>query len=315
MQKNKTADKKGSGTKTIVTHGANFHADDLFGATAALMYVNKTKPEEKWKVVRSLDPKVWAKADILLDVGFEYDAKRNRFDHHQRGGAGKRPDGSPYAAFGLVWKKFGKAIAGSQAIADYVDKKLIAGFDSFDNGVDTYTSTNKDARPYLFIHYLKAESGIEADKPKAEQNYDKLFKELMPLAKRVIELTMKKGKRSIEAKKIIGKAYAKAKDKRIVISEKFAPRDFNDYPDVLFYIYLNTRGNWAVETVPINDDTTDTRVSLPKTWRGLRDAELERVSGVEGAVFCHPTGFLGGALTKEGAIRMAELAIQINDKA
>jgi uncharacterized UPF0160 family protein len=315
MQKSNKAESKKTKAKTIVTHGANFHADDLFGTVAALMYVNKTKPQEKWKVVRSLDPKVWAAADVLLDIGFEYDPKRNRFDHHQKGGAGERESGAPYAAFGLVWKKFGKTIAGSQELADYVDRKLIAGMDAFDNGVDTYTSINKEARPYLLVHYLKAEAGAEGNKPKDKQDYDKVFKDLMPLAKRIIEITVEKGKRSIQAKKIIGKAYAEAQDKRIVITEKFAPRDFNDYPDVLFYIYTNPRGNWAVETVPLNEDTTETRVSLPKKWRGLRDEELAKVTGISDAVFCHASGFLGGAKSKESAIRMAEMAIEIGDKA
>lgn len=301
-------------SKTIVTHGANFHADDLFGVAAVLLYLKKIKSKDKWKVIRSLDPKVWEKADIILDVGFEHNEKKNKFDHHQRGGAGERASGAPYAAFGLVWKKFGKTIAGSQEIAEYVDKSLIAGLDSFDSGVDTYESLNEEARPYLFVHYLKAEAGAEGSKPKEQQDYTKVFMRLIPLAQRVIELSIEKGKRNIEAKKIIGKAYAKAKDKRIVITEKYAPRDFNDYPKVLFYIYLNPRGNWAVETVPISKDTTKTKVSLPKKWRGLRDADLAKVSGVRDAVFCHPSGFLGGAETREGAIQMAKLAIEKGDK-
>lgn len=301
--------------KTIVTHGANFHTDDLFGVAAALMYVKKARLKGKWKVVRSLDPKVWKRADILLDIGFTYKPGKNRFDHHQRGGAGERKSGAPYAAFGLFWKKFGKTLAGSGVVADYVDKSLIAGLDSFDNGLDTYASVNEEARPYLFIHYIKAEVGAEGNKPKDRRSYDRAFMKLIPLAQRVIELAIEKGKRNIEAKKIIGRAYAKAKDKRIVISEKYAPRDFNDYPKVLFYIYINPRGNWAVETVPISKDTTKTKVSLPKKWRGKRDADLAKVSGVPDAVFCHSTGFLGGAKSKNGAIRMAELAIKIGDKA
>jgi len=35
--------------------------------------------------VRTRDPEVLKTLDIIVDVGGEYDAKRNRFDHHQQG--------------------------------------------------------------------------------------------------------------------------------------------------------------------------------------------------------------------------------------
>ncbi|CAJ0570714.1 unnamed protein product, partial [Mesorhabditis spiculigera] len=53
---------------------------------------------------------------------------------------------------------------------------------------------------------------------------------------------------------------------------------------------------------------------LPKKWRGLRDEELSSVVGVEGCVFAHMTGFIGGHKTREGAIEMARRALPIVDK-
>ena len=32
------------------------------------------------------------------------------------------------------------------------------------------------------------------------------------------------------------------------------------------------------------------RLSLPAAWRGVRDSELEKVSGVKGAIFVHASG-------------------------
>ena len=40
-------------------------------------------------------------ADIVIDVGGQYDPDAGRFDHHQRGGAGERENGIPYSSFGL----------------------------------------------------------------------------------------------------------------------------------------------------------------------------------------------------------------------
>lgn len=327
MQKNKKIVNKKSGkanknktgvnsdVKIVVTHGANFHADDLFAVAATLLWAKKVAPNQKWKVIRSLDPKVWAKADVLLDIGFTHNPKKNRFDHHQEGGAGKRESGVPYAAFGLFWKKYGKVIAGSQEAAEYVDKHLIAGLDAADNGVDVYRSLNENASPYLFINYVKDEMIDIKESSSIKKNFDPLFKKLIPLAQRVILIAVKKAYIKIKAKKIIAKAYAKAKDKRVIVTENYAPRDFNDFPEVLFYIYKNLRGGWAVETVPVAKDTTETKVSLPKAWRGKRAEELAKISGVADATFCHLSGFLGAANSKEGAIKMAYLAIEQGDRA
>ena len=65
--------------KKLVTHNANFHADDIF-ATATLDLVFKSDIE----VIRSRDPNIIESGDIVYDVGQIYDPERNRFDHHQK---------------------------------------------------------------------------------------------------------------------------------------------------------------------------------------------------------------------------------------
>ncbi|EYB85036.1 hypothetical protein Y032_0306g2013 [Ancylostoma ceylanicum] len=52
---------------------------------------------------------------------------------------------------------------------------------------------------------------------------------------------------------------------------------------------------------------------LPRAWRGLRDDELSGVSGIDGCIFTHMTGFIGGNKTLEGAVEMARKAIEIGD--
>ena len=49
---------------------------------------------------------------------------------------------------------------------------------------------------------------------------------------------------------------------------------------------------------------------MPKEWRGLTGEELQKVTGVPDAVFCHPAGFIGGAETLEGAVEMAKRAVE-----
>jgi uncharacterized UPF0160 family protein len=52
-------------------------------------------------------------------------------------------------------------------------------------------------------------------------------------------------------------------------------------------------------------ESFDSRKKLPTPWRGVRDAALSELVGVEGAIFVHASGFIGGHQTKEGALSMA----------
>ena len=79
---------------------------------------------------------------------------------------------------------------------------------------------------------------------------------------------------------------------------------------ILFVIYVDQNGMWRVQCVPVRPASFENRLSLPAQWRGVRDDELVKVSGVEGATFVHSGGFIGGNKTREGAIRMIELTMQ-----
>jgi uncharacterized UPF0160 family protein len=51
------------------------------------------------------------------------------------------------------------------------------------------------------------------------------------------------------------------------------------------------------------------RKNFPAAWAGLRDEELAKVSGVADAQFCHRALFTIAAKSKEGAIKMTQLAL------
>lgn len=63
----------------------------------------------------------------------------------------------------------------------------------------------------------------------------------------------------------------------------------------LYVIYPDEfGGNWRIQAVPVSPESFESRKALPEAWRGLRDDELSRVSGVEGCIFVHASGFIGG---------------------
>ena len=53
----------------------------------------------------------------------------------------------------------------------------------------------------------------------------------------------------------------------------------------------------------------DNRLSLPESWRGLRDQALVDVAKIPGCTFVHTGGFIGGNLAYEGALAMAKYTL------
>lgn len=316
----------------IVTHGANFHPDDVFATATALLYYGLDKTglgqflhgyneiKEKHggefvRVVRTLDRKVMDKATVVMDIGREYDEKRNRFDHHQEGGAGKRDEGTPYASFGLVWKKFGKRIVGNLEVAEYVDKMLVKQIDSMDNGIEIAKSLFSDGtKPLLFEELINMDCdlvyGLGLSPQEMNKVFDKTFFKLIPIAQKMIILTARKGFALIEADKKLEQLYDKMTDKRVIIMDKKLPFRLAGYKEVLFSVYPSIRGGWAAQVVQIAEGFYDSRTHFPQGWGGKTPEELQKMTGVPDANFCHIGRWLVGAGSKEGVLKMVELALR-----
>ena len=110
-------------SKKLITHNGSFHADDIFACATLSLVLERAG--EKFEVFRTRDEEIIKTGDYVFDVGGIYDADKNRFDHHQIGGAGKRENGIEYSSFGLVWKKFGKSICEDEEASNELDRKIV----------------------------------------------------------------------------------------------------------------------------------------------------------------------------------------------
>lgn len=78
-------------------------------------------------------------------------------------------------------------------------------------------------------------------------------------------------------------------------------------------IYLDKlSGEYRVQSAPVKLGSFDSRCPLIKEWRGLDMQRLREISGIEDAVFCHHSGFIGGAKSYESTLKMAELSLKSN---
>ena len=290
--------------KTIAVHDGNFHPDDVFAvATLSILLLGNIK------VIRTRDESEIAKADFVVDVGHIYDIAKNRFDHHQEGGAGFRNEKITYSAFGLVWKTYGEKICGSKKVADILDKKIVAVIDADDDGLDICQKNFSEINPLMLVDVIYAmrptwkEEGL---------NINKIFLEAVTFAEEILLRQIKITKDDIEAENLIEEIYKNTQDKRIIVFNKeYLPKNLlYKYPEPLFIVYEGRdKRMWRVTTIEKNEDTYEPRKNFPENWWGKKGEEFAEVSGVEDALFCRNKGIFAGVKSKEGAIKLAQIVL------
>jgi len=283
---------------TVVTHNGNFHADDVF-SIAVLKHVYPS-----FNLVRTRDKALMDSADIVIDVGGQYDSDAGRFDHHQRGGAGERENGIPYSSFGLVWQKYGLALCdNNQAVADRVDAGLVSTIDAIDCG-----------------HVEGVQQGISLSQtismynPTWEESpeFDKCFDEAVEFASRMLTRFIASASGSVNAKAIVAKAIESAEDPRVIVLEKYTPWKKTVHilsSEALYMVYPSHSGQWILQTVPVEPGSFEDRKSLPKAWAGLSDEDFQVKTGLDDAVFCHNGLFIAGTKSFESTMKLAEVAL------
>ncbi|MEK7128128.1 MAG: MYG1 family protein [Patescibacteria group bacterium] len=237
--------------------------------------------------------------------------KKNRFDHHQVGGAGKRENNIPYSSFGLVWQKFGIEIAGSGDTADFVEQKLVTPVDANDNGIDLFQGNFPDILAYTVqdVFAIFSPTALES------LEKDEQFAKALVWAKEILRREIKKANDQTEIRKIIRDFYTKTKDKRLIVIDapKVSRFEIWDalqyYPEPLFVVSGGDE-DWYTVAMRKEKNSFGNRKDFPAPWAGLKMKKLRAITGVSDAVFCHNNLFLAVANSKEGAIKLAQIAVE-----
>ncbi|MCH4092700.1 MYG1 family protein [Acetobacter sp.] len=325
-----------------LTHSGNFHTDETLGYVI-LHYALEPEGDLRGRVldggvggrlafVRSRNPEDIRAADIVFDVGGEYAPPKGRYDHHMRVKP-LREDGTPYSAAGLLWKDYGKAAirnilgtvlktpvsespiseADVASIWQTLDKSLILPVDLDDNGVakmgklslaDIVSACNP---PWDTTELY----GADVAKTKESTGFANAA---AAVAAHLVN-SLDRVRASLKAASRVMEAYAKAEDKRILLMDTGMPTEKMIFENDLPVVYVVSPANdsqWNVKAIASARGEFSQRVPLPEAWGGLEKTELAKVSGVPDAVFAHPARFICGAGSREGALKMAQLALQID---
>jgi uncharacterized UPF0160 family protein len=229
-------------------------------------------------------------------------------------------------------------------VFEKIYKNLILGMDGIDNGVPQYpanvepsyrTTGTLDARvsrlnpSWVQEAYYSDEDKAAIKKAQAEhvENLDKFkiaisicSEEFLSQVENII-FSWLSGRELIQD--ALNDRFNQHTSGRIVIANSFFPWKSHFFDalekdstlsNILFFAYPSG-SSWRYLAVPQTASSFEIKVDFPPEWKGLRDAELERVSGVENSSpsFIHHTGFTGGAANKEALIQLLEKAIEYHD--
>ncbi len=312
----------------LYTHDGLFHADDVFASALLSLMADDVH------IIRGSDLEIPEDTDkwIIFDIG------GGELDHHtpeNKENNGVHPGtGIPYASCGLIWKKYYREILEAQncperyteIVFSRLDTSLIQGIDAEDNGYDPVGAEleripNLQADLRNEIAYASRTSFtisqvIKDFNPPWNSDIDPYdaFLDAVSFAKDVLLNRLDSIISSLDGRDYILRAIDYSAN-HLMILDEFAPwegvlysqRNNPKAQDIWYVISPALRGGWNIQCALVNsNDRSVFRHPLPEEWYGLRYEELQKISGIKTAIFCHPSGFLAGTETMEDALAMAQ---------
>ena len=274
--------------ENALTHSGKFHADDVFSAALLKIVFPKIRIARSFRAPENFN-------GIVFDIGF------GEFDHHQSGSE-VRANGVPYAAFGLLWRKYGKdALRKFNCKEEFLEKEAAHFDEKFVQPLDLDDNTGC-GNPLAGI--------INTFNPgwDTKEDANTCFFEAVVVAQTIMEKKIENMMSIQRSRAMIEGALSEAQD-HIVILPKYAPwKPILSGTDAEFVVYPSQRGGYSAQSLLINSKTKELLYKFPENWAGKEKNILPEISGISTLTFCHNSRFLISAGTKEDAILACRIA-------
>lgn len=301
--------------KYLVTHDGRFHTDEVM-ATVVLFALF---PQAS--LIRSRDPRVLDMIErekhdaIIYDMGGVYDPGRRIFDHHQPSPE-LREDGTPYSAFGLIWREFGRFYLARRHIDRgiledlhaEIDRRIVRPIDLADNGILPVEAMV----PADLALPTMVDSFNPSFKEPGRRAEDSAFERVTTVVRSIFEAKVEALEAELSARAIVRRAIADHDGGAILELPHAIPFQqgvIDAGADNVLFVVHPRRDDWIVVGVADRTGSYDLRRDLPGAWAGLEGEALAAASGVDDAIFCHRARFMMVAKTREGAVEAARRAL------
>ena len=323
---------------TVGVHNGIFHADDV----SSMVLLTTLNPTIKY--CRTRDVEILNSLDCVIDVGDVYDPSIQRFDHHGKDFNERYPSpnsnfavGPKLATIGLLFRHFGRAYIEKvlfnhnkeitprfvDYIYEYVLKNIVIPIDIMDNGENR--TFKLDTSFYKVPSVTKLIANLNNAGYYPEEDKDN-FEVAMRLMKLYLESEVIRHHNAISAEpKVLDLVDSCSTD--MLVLEDYTPwsavftNNAERCAKINFVIYPSTDGEWLFQPTYYSKkiygdkfseflrDGTRRRYKYhpPRIICGLVKDQLSAAMGnIEGTTFIHASGFIGGAATKEAAMKMCE---------
>ena len=310
----------------IGTHASNYHCDDVTG-TVILRY---TKEYQHHKVLRSLDMNELNKCDLVFDIGGIYDHSQKKYDHHQRG---YFETFSPnhtikLCGCGLLYKHYGNEIIRNAIESLHLEPlsedqievlkyllydNFFAAIDADDNGIDCSPNEILFRDQTTLGNRIRRLNARKEPFEKAQQLAEEAFLDILQNCYEIIKTQF-----PIVNQSYLSRFDVHSSGKIIVETTGISCRECIDLvekmngkeEEILFIVQPDKARNQWKSTALSKKNSFVPLKKFPEEWRGLRDEQLSKVSGVDDAVFVHSSGFLCCHKTFEGIMKMTIMALE-----
>jgi uncharacterized UPF0160 family protein len=274
--------------RSFGTHDGTFHADEVTACALLLLF----GLIDRVKIVRTRDQERLASCEYVCDVGGIYNPKAKRFDHHQVEYAGE------LSSAGMVWQYLREQEIIDEQTYQFFNRSLIIGVDAHDNG-KVIQETGTCTFSHVIANFVP--SIYDADPLLQEEAFFQALDFVLGHLKRLLE----RWRYIQHCRQKVAEAMA-SKQKYLLFEEALPWMESffdlgGEYHPALFLI-MPSGGHWKLRGIPPNNEQRmQVRMPLPERWAGLLNEDLQRASGIPGAVFCHKGRFISVWQTKEDA--------------
>ncbi len=286
--------------RTCAVHDGTFHADEVTACALLLLFDRIDRD----KIFRTRDQKKLDESEYVCDVGGLYDSKTKRFDHHQAGYTG------PLSSAGMVLGHLFEESVIEKELYDYLNRSLIMGIDALDNGLVTpqvgHCSFSAAISNFVPVQH---DVGPEAVREAFFEALDFVFRHLQRLLERFNYIRSCKGE--VEKAMQAGRDCLMF-DRSLPWMDSFFELGGEDHPAL--FIVMPAGEHWKLRGIPPSmRQRMQVRKPLPRKWAGLLDKELQKISGIEGAIFCHKGRFISVWQTKEDALKALNYVLRVKN--
>ena len=286
--------------RSFGTHDGSFHADEVTACSLLLLF----GLIDRGQIKRTRDPKELAMCDYVCDVGNLYHPQSRRFDHHQVDYKG------PLSSAGMILLYLKEQGILDAHLYDHFNRTLVLGVDAHDTGVariEWGTTTFSQ----VVSNFLPVRYGASAEEMR------EAFLSAVDFVVGHLDRLKQRFYYALECQSIVkqvmaGAGYSLVFDQAIPWMDSFFELEGERHPAQ--FLIMPSGEHWKLRGIPPTlNERMKVRRLLPKTWAGFRDEELKKISGVQGAVFCHKGRFISIWETKEDALKALHLALEQRD--